>query len=330
MQPRCDAVSRSLFFLLYSAIVVSGCGNVCRVVAEPSESESRAPGEHIPLAFAGYDGRYPVVSADIGGTICRLMLDTGAAHGLSLTGEALEHVPVSYTGNTVRYRDAYGGEHRAREFAVPCLKLGPIDFSHVLGLEADVGPYALDGAVGLGLLCRFDALIDYAGGELTLFEPGSCITSPDEEGWNRYRYRRDLAVEIAFPCIGGEHEMLLDSGCGCILVSQGSELGRRLRSALDDEAAEIIYDGITGGAYRSYEIGQVFLENYDLGPARVAIGEMAPYIPNGLVGYDFFANNTVYISFKSKEIWLKPAHTDPCSTAVPFFGRGLDARHASQ
>jgi hypothetical protein len=172
-------------------------------------------------------------------------------------------------------------------------------------------------------LRRFDTLIDYDAAELLLLEPDSRVAPTPVEGWRAYQYRGNLMLDIRFPFIDGQHEMLLDSGCGCTLVSRRSGLGRKLQSALSEQTAEIIYDGITGGEYRSYEIDNLYLEDYDLGETRLAIGDIAPYIRNGLLGFDFFANNTVYINFRRQQIWLRPVEVDSCSAEARPEDSGL-------
>ncbi len=282
----------------------------------------------VPLVFTGHEKRYPVVSAFIDAGEYALMLDTGAAHGVSLTRHALKGLDVDFTGKTTTYRDAYGGVHHAREFLIPSMTLGSLELTNVPGSESDGCPYGLDGALGLSFLRRFDIVIDYATGRLALLEGGGTGAEPAGEVWFRSRYDGELALTVRFPCIEGSYAMVLDSGCGCTLIPGDSKLGRRLRSALRQEPPQILYDGITGKEYSSYEIDHLYFDGYDLGRNRLAIGDIASYIGDGLLGFDVFHNNLVYVNFRSKEIWLAPTHqlaSTRCSDAPLAVGIGLEA-----
>jgi hypothetical protein len=297
-------MSRTTSTLACCVWLLSGFGCVYR--AAPRDAGRNPLMSLVPLVFTGHDKRYPTVSATIGAGDYQLMLDTGAAHGVSLTRQALTRLDVDFTGKTMTYRDAYGGVHHARRFLIPSMTLGSLELTDVPGSESDGCPYGLDGTLGLGFLRRFDLVIDYAAGRLALLKGGSTGAEPAGEAWFQSRYDGDLAVTVRFPCIEGSYVMVLDSGCGCTLVSGASKLGRRLQSALREEPREILYDGITGKEYSSYEIDHLYLGGYDLGKNRLAIGDVASYIRDGLLGFDVFHNNLVYVNFRRKEIWLAP------------------------
>jgi hypothetical protein len=260
----------------------------------------------IPLTFTGYGARYPVVTVRIQGRRLRLLLDTGSPdEAVGLSREAAAELDVCFTGKSRVYRDAYGGCYQSREFVIPSIELGNLELTGVVCNERPTNVYGLDGAVGLELLSRFDVLIDYEGRVLRLFRRNRTPDFLADEEWHRHGYERGLCVSIEFDFLDGRHELQLDSGCGCNFVAGTSDLGRGMRSALGDNSWTVPLGGGTTRYCPSYRIKRHYLGDHDIGGGQFVLGDLPPHLGNGVLGYDFFASNLVYIRFSKKEIWLK-------------------------
>jgi hypothetical protein len=261
----------------------------------------------LPLTFTGYESRYPVVAVGIQGRQYRLMVDTGSPdEAIALTREALTHLDVRYTGKLRVFRDAYGDCYESREFIIPVVELGDLELRTVLANERHQSVYGLDGAIGLDLLDKFDVLVDYEGSTMTLYRPKHVPVALSEGSWFRYRYDGNLYLGVRFGFLEGEYELSLDSGCGCNFIGLGSDLGRAMLSALGDGGRTITVGVGRGARCLSYAIEHYYLGNYDIGGGHFVLGALPPHLRNGVIGYDLFANNTVYIRFSAGEIWLKP------------------------
>ncbi len=264
----------------------------------------------LPLTFVGYESRYAAVTVGIQGHEYRLILDTGSPNeAIALTREALANLDVRYTGKARVFRDAYGSRYESREFVIPSMELGDLELRNVVGNERHRSVYGLDGAIGLELLDRFDVLIDYSAGMLTLYRPEHEPAFVSDGSWFRYSYEGNLCMQVQFDFLDGEHELCLDSGCGCNFVGSRSRLGRTMSSALEQHGRPIAIGGGTRDRCPSYMIDHLYLGGRDIGGGHFVLGDLPSYMNNGVVGYDFFANNLVYIRFWKREIWLKRTPT---------------------
>ncbi len=260
----------------------------------------------VPLTFAGYEARYPVVTVRIQGQRLRLLLDTGSPdEGLGLSDDAVAELDVHFTGKTRVYRDAYGGCYQSREFVIPSVELGDLELRSVVGNERPTGVYGLDGAMGLELLRRFDVLIDYEGKVLRLFRPDRAPDFLADDRWHVHGYEGNLCLTVGFEFLDGTHELNLDTGCGCNFVAGRSELGRAMRSALGDNGWTVPLAGSTTQHCPYYRIERHYLDDHDIGSGHFVLGDLPSHLGNGVLGYDFFASNLVYIRFSKREIWLK-------------------------
>jgi hypothetical protein len=262
----------------------------------------------LPLTFTGYAGRYPVVTARIQGRSFRLLLDTGSHdEAVGLSEKAAAGLDVHPTGKMRLYRDAYGGCYRSREFIIPSIELGDLELTGVIGNERPASVYGLDGAIGLELLSKFDVLIDYERRMLTLFRPNRDHSLPVDAQWHRYEFDGDLCLSVEFEFLDGRHPLLLDTGCGCNFVARESPLGEAMRSNLDGDDWAVPVGGGTSRRCLSYTVDRHYLGDYDIGNGQFVLGDLPPHLGNGVLGYDFFAGNLVYVRFSKREIWLKRA-----------------------
>ncbi len=305
---RCDHMRHARLVFL-GLVLLAGCAGAFL----QQSNRATFPKAVVPLGFTGHEARYPVVSVHIQGRAYRLLLDTGAeGAALGLTPEALATIDARFTGRTRAYRNAYGECYRSKEFVVPRISLGDLQIREVVAIETHDSVYGLDGIVGLELLRQFSVLIDYNMRRLVFYACGHTPASLPQERWFKYNYARELRIGVEFGFLDGRHELGLDTGCGCSLVPIDSDLGGAIRSEVGPGVWEIIHDEGAGREYVSCYVDHVYLDTYDLGGTRLVLGDLPPYMNDGVIGFELFKNNLVYINFWKREIWLKRARQD-CS-----------------
>jgi hypothetical protein len=288
-------------------VLLTGCAGIL-----PQQSDRAGlPKAVVPLSFTGHEARYPVVSVYIQGKAYRLMLDTGAeGAAIGLTPEALATIDARFTGETRAYRNAYGECYESKEFIISRVSLGDLEIREIVGIETHDSVYGLDGIVGLELLRQFSVLINYNMRRLVLYACGHTPHFLTQERWFKYNYGRGLRIGVEFGFLDGRYELGLDTGCGCSLVPVDSDLGGAIRSESGPKAWEIIRDEEASREYLSCYVDHVYLDEYDLGGTRLVLGDLPPYMNDGVIGFDLFNNNVVYINFWKREIWLRRARED--------------------
>ncbi len=261
----------------------------------------------VPLDFTGHAGRYPVVRVEVGSRMCRLMLDTGSSgEAIALTHEVITALDVTFTGRTRIYRDAYGGLSESREFVIPAVQLGEFEVRNVLGNERRYSVYGLDGAIGLDLLSAFDFLIDYPGRALTLYRRNREPAFLEDGSWSTCGFAGNLSVRVELDVCEGPFWFGLDTGCGCNLVSLDSDLGRALAADLSRRSGSFRLGRARPRQYSSYQVDHLYVGGNDLGAGELVLCPLPSYMNDGLIGYDFYANHLVYITFRKRQIWFKP------------------------
>jgi hypothetical protein len=128
--------------------------------------------------------------------------------------------------------------------------------------------------------------------------------------------------------LDGEYEFGLDTGCNCNFLSKDSDLGKNLQTKLGVTPENVIFDERTQQKYLSYHIDHLYLQTYDLGKSHFVLCKMPGHMNNGLIGFDFFHNNLVYIDFEQKELWLK--RTDTQNSQNHFKGKFSEASSNSK
>jgi hypothetical protein len=292
---------------LVLAVALGGCfGHRAPYVVAEGDMARFAPTE-IPLSFGGHDGRYAVIRPVIQGQGFDLMLDTGAGWAtVTLTPAALERLDVTYTGGAVTHRDAEGKLYRAREFTIPSLTVGGLELTNVPAYENLTSPPGFDGYVGLGLLRNFNVLIDYGARKMTLYRKGEVPAFIADEGWYRYEYSGAQQFDVRFEGVTGEYRIGLDTGSNATAIPAGSDLAEAIIECYAIPVENVVVNERTGQEVLFFKI-DLSLGEHALGEHDCVITDMAGYMGNGVMGYDFFINNKVFADFDANTVWLKEA-----------------------
>jgi hypothetical protein len=123
--------------------------------------------------------------------ICRLIIDIGAGHAMSLEHDNISHWPVD---KAIRANLGMGltGPVNGEICRINSLELGKFKLNNVLSTMPEAIPdsvqsTARDGNLGLDIIKRFNVVFDYAGGYLYL-KPCSSLKEPFEHDMSGLEY----------------------------------------------------------------------------------------------------------------------------------------------
>ncbi|HEY3226125.1 MAG TPA: hypothetical protein VGK61_03895 [Planctomycetota bacterium] len=267
----------------------------CTTVADPDPIPVVESGlVRIPLVL---DRGMAWVDVNIAGRSFRLLLDLGGFDTVALSPEALAGLAVSWTGRTRTTFSAMGDLARAREYILPALELGGVVFHELRGtedlLQGEKRAVKRPGYLGLGLLQRFNLIIDYPARELVLLWPD--VSPPAEyrvEEWPSTEFAAGVNGVVATVEIDGSRRRLVwDTGAShCILKSglQGSALVGK----------EGQYSVCTP---KSFEVG-----GHDFGAVEFVLLEFKQPPADGFIGYPFFGKHAVFVDFRSHRLAVRP------------------------
>ena len=250
--------------------------------------------------------RNPFVTVTIQGQVFRLMFDTGAESAtISLSPSALERIQVDFMKDTVHYNDAEGNEYRARKYIIPEVVLGSLSLTNVPADENLNARGEFDGYAGLELFRNFNVLFDYASQTITLYRNDITPEYIQQDGWHRTSFHDKLSIDIQPSFLEDAYSVIIDTGSGYFVMPRQSDLAEKTIRHFGSMAGESRTNDRTGLDVMLFTFDQVYLNGYDIGEQDVVIMDLGNYLGNGILGYNLFKNNQVFINFASKEMWLK-------------------------
>ena len=237
------------------------------------------------------------VDVTIEGRPLRLLLDLGGFDTVALTPESLEGMSVTWTGRTRTTFSAMGDVARAREYVLPAMELGGVVFRELRGtedlLKGEKRVVQRTGYLGLGLLQRFNLIIDYPARELVLLWPD--VSPPEEyrvEEWPSTEFAAGVNGVIGTVEIDGERRRLVwDTGAShCVLKTglQGS-------GAIKKEGAYSVCTPST------FQVG-----GHEFGPVEFVLLDFKQPTADGFIGYSFFGKHAVFVNFQSHRLAVRP------------------------
>jgi predicted aspartyl protease len=265
--------------------------------------------DHLLVVPAGINGHWVHLVVDSGAE--RTMLSNITADRLSLPHDARYKVQSLGIGGSTTATDVtvdrlvLGDVH----FPIQRIAVGNFTLQNGRGLDAD-------GLLGADILLAFDMDIDVPDGKLTLYRPHLCpnVQPPWHEPWieiTGVRARKDRLL-LPFELDGVQGEALLDTG------AQGNVLGVNMarRMGLTEQVLATdppVRNTGTGGVtisrlhrFKQLRIGPVVEDSPTLVvlPSDFGVGD-------ALVGEQFLQGRRVWLSFKSRAVFVSRRSTDP-------------------
>lgn len=267
----------------------------CSTIESPERPPSGESGfVRIPLVL---DRGMAWIDVAIAGRSFRLLLDLGGFDTVALSPESLEGMEVSWTGRTRTTFSAMGDVARAREYVLPPMELGGVVFRDLRGTEdllrGEKRAVKRTGYLGLGLLQRFNLIIDYPARELVLLWPG--VSPPAEyrvEEWPSTEFASGVNGVVGTVEIDGERRRLVwDTGASHCVLKSGLQRSAPTRKEGD-------YSVCTP---RSFEVG-----GHEFGPVEFFLLDFKQPPADGFIGYSFFGKHAVFVDFRSHRLAVRP------------------------
>ncbi|HKS15993.1 MAG TPA: hypothetical protein VJU16_01705 [Planctomycetota bacterium] len=237
----------------------------------------------------------PWVDVRIGERTLRLLVDLGGFDTVALSPASLEGMHVTWTGRTRTTYSAMGRMASAREYELPSMVLGGVVFNAVRGtedvLQGEERPANRAGYIGLGLLQRFNLVIDYPERELVLLWP-DVAPPPDYDvpSWPSTEFGAGVNGVISTVVVDGSPRRLVwDTGASHCVLKSG------LQGAAPKEGKHPVFTA------KRFEVG-----GRDLGPVELVLLDFKQPPADGFIGYSFFAKHAVHVDFRKRRLAVRP------------------------
>jgi hypothetical protein len=228
--------------------------------------------------------RLPGIESSINGHSALLLIDTGLYKSIALTGKTLDAVPVSFTGNVERFRDAQGQFYTRREFTIGAVSIGELTTSEVEGMELFDMPEPYSGAIGLALLSQYTVVFDYPNSVMLLYPLATRLEQLNKQ------CGRPFGIEVVKGVVQskikteqGEFIFDWDTGSSDTMI-RPSALGLGF------------FTTVNSAAFSKFKIG-----GRNLGRTRIPVSYFAAPDVDGVLGSDFLSSRVFCLDVMHSE-----------------------------
>jgi len=218
-----------------------------------------------------------------------LLFDAGHFSSITLSPTIINKLNVKYTGDYITCYDIKGNKLKAKELILPKLSIGNFTLSGVRGQEEIFDenwvPPNTNGVIGLGILDQFKLIIDYRDSVVT-FMPDSIFPKQyNIESWDKLNFDyNNYGISTSTKIDGKRHKLIWDT------CAQFSKLKTNYKDSNNVIKKE--------GRYFLNALSFI-IDNNNFGPFEFILMDLRlPF--DGVIGYNFFARNLVYIDFEKK------------------------------
>jgi hypothetical protein len=244
----------------------------------------------------------PVTSIEVAGHEIKIGVDTGGGV-LGLTEEVLTQAgAVALAGEPTIWTDAKGGEHKARRFRVPQIRVGGRLFTNLDAIEAEPIPNgpAVANVLGREFLRQFIAIIDYPGRRMTLLSRETADADAEAMGCKGTRVPFESTstpglVITRVKLDGATVRLGWDTG------AQHSVLPARVVAA-----HQLPVTPAVGQKPPFYNTKRLIIGGSDFGPLEFVVLPLElPRDFEGMLGYNVFANHVVCMNYGRSELRVR-------------------------
>jgi len=220
----------------------------------------------------------PFVTIKREGQNFKLLFDTGAnQETIRLTLSSVKKINVEYITEKSRIVDPMGNKYIERQFLVPRMNLGDIEFRDIIASE-ESRDFPFDGVLGNKILECFFVLIDYQSSRVVFYSKDFYPQDLFLDKWDKITFEYDEGDIIftgKFDQNGEELTFLLDSGM----------------RAIDDNGTYGFFRGSTYIEKRLTETNpfrkdHLFIDGFDIGPMDFKIKNYVFPLVDGVLGYN--------------------------------------------
>jgi hypothetical protein len=269
----------------------------------------------IPFHFSHENDLPPQAYIDISinGVSVSLPIDTGDSVGsIRLSPSVLSILGGQYTGKTKGTYDGFGQRFESKQYRISNIHIGTLFIEQMEDFEF-LSRYNTPGVVGLAFLRKFNVLLDYPNRRFGLYKKPTLPEFLSSLAWTKVKLvtpNAGIILPLKFKDHDEIYTFLLDTPstvidnkkCSYDLIRSRSPLGIFLQQRGIVEP--FLTDLGALGRYRSSQFRTAC--GYPLAPLDFAIVDVDYPKNDGMLGYNFLRNYSVFIDFMLNEMYLNP------------------------
>lgn len=258
----------------------------------------------VPLIFKSWS---PTIFVTIEKIKIPLQFDLGAANiGISLSPNILKNLKkVKYTGHTRTVRDSQGRKAILQEFILPDVQIANLKINNMKGIENHPFPWGSpgvapedvkNGVIGLGIVTKFNMIIDYKNRKLILIKGNNYPSHYNIDSWQKIPFTMNGNIVTNVKFGNKQIKLLLDTGVQFNLIKPIPKVSGDIRPCPKN-----IADILGMDANHCKEItANVTKDKSRLNKMTFYITSLQGLPVDGVIGEPFFKNHIVYINFSKK------------------------------
>lgn len=253
----------------------------------------------------------PTTEITIQGETIPIIVDTGAKKaGVILSEEILKHFNVEFTGQKICLK-MIKGQYCQNEFIIPEIKLGAFTIKNVhgvimpnlfnvLGLDRNKASKAvLNGMIGFPVLSQFNFLLDPHNSRIVLMKPHQKPIQYNFEDWPCVAFEDHFSTKLKID--GQQVTISWDTAAIPSIISQSIAKHFTQTPCPQSFPSENKDCSLIKTKLFSTINNEPFPNTW------FKLSEMPSHAPfDGLIGSNFYAENSVYFDMDDHKIYVKP------------------------
>ncbi len=259
----------------------------------------------IPLHFESW---YPSIIITVQGKKIPLQLDLGSAKtNLTINPSLLKkfNIKANYTGNSKQVSDSQGRRAIIKEFILSNIKIENLTLNNISGYETHPFPWgtpgkapevAKNGVIGLGLISKYNVIVDYKNKKLILIQGNFILSEYDIHSWLHIPFIFNGNIITRLANENNKINLLWDTGAPINLIQSKVKLFGEIKPCSKDAIYQLEMSQnkctgiITNIAINNQSIKNIVFYPYPLKGLPA----------DGIIGEPLFKNHIVYINFSTR------------------------------
>ena len=239
-----------------------------------------------------------------------LFLDTGnPGASIDLTTKTLERIEVTYTGQTKTTRNYKGDIFEGREYILPRVKIGDLEFTNIHATEHK-SKSSSDGTISFKFLHNYNVLIDFPNRNIRLYKLGYLPKYLRHQSWKPVNAfgRGGFTLTLRLDSIEEDFIFALDNAAIALDDEQKPYGLIKLKSSFGDYLVknELIMpkedDPAIVGIFSTSDLK---LHGRKIPDLDFMVVDYKNPERDGLMGYNFFIKHPMFIDFKNDMLYIK-------------------------
>jgi len=239
-----------------------------------------------------------------------LFLDTGnPGASIDLTTKTLEKIEVKYTGQTKKTQDYQANEFEGREYILPRVKIGDLEFTNIHATEHKMKSSS-DGTISFKFLQNYNVLIDFPNRNMRLYKLGYLPKYLRHQSWTRVNAFDLGGFTLSLKLDGVEEDFIfaLDNAAIALDDEQKPYGLIKLKSPFGDYLVKnelIITKEDDPAIVGIFSTSDLKLHGRKIPDLDFMVVDYKYPERDGLLGYNFFIKHPMFIDFKNYKLYIK-------------------------